>query len=308
MVNAILPSSSQQVQADTNQTNGHNNGIIEATKISISGTRPIQLGVTLRSPTNMSFKGALSLTDGEYLEIRDSIDAAIQNEEYVRNLDLDSKQATEEQRNRFCELVGSYLTSRIAGNDHLVHKLTIRYKDVSPWLIYKFVLLRRKRYRAKCSGSNEEIDKLPHSTIDIGNPEIGDELENARRVKEQLEKGPRVLTLDRERNRPNLLDARRLNLLPPHIRQSGPSRALIRVLNDTMFDDLGNISLNDNDLSDVQPLINEQTEDNGPPSAENNPPAPQTGMIHKAWTYVLAVSSAFVSFLLGVWYFKANKN
>ncbi|KAK6358028.1 hypothetical protein TWF730_007382 [Orbilia blumenaviensis] len=149
-------------------------GAFETTNIPISGTRPVELGITLRSPTNMSIKGALSLTDEEYEEIRDSMDGAIQNEDFLRDLDVDPKNSTEEQRKHFHDLLSGHLSIDLVENKHLVNKLTVRYKAVSPWLLYKFALLRRKKYKnmLKSNGWKDDAANESHSTIDIGNPNV----------------------------------------------------------------------------------------------------------------------------------------
>ncbi|KAK6347960.1 hypothetical protein TWF718_005780 [Orbilia javanica] len=172
------PPSLCSAAANTGEDNG--DGTATTIIILISGTRPIQLGAYLKSPTNMSIKGALSLTDEDYEKIRDSIDGAIGREALLRDLDVDAKNSTEEQRKRFHNLLGSYLTTDLtadmSGNARLIKKLTVQYKDVSPWLLYKFALLRRKKYKnsIRLFGFKEDSND-EHFTIDIGNPDIKEE-------------------------------------------------------------------------------------------------------------------------------------
>ncbi|KAK6518271.1 hypothetical protein TWF506_005431 [Arthrobotrys conoides] len=158
------------------QSTGGSNVIVTVIVIPISGTRPAQLGAFLKSPTNMSIKGSLSLCDDEYEQIRDSIDEAIRSEALLRDLDVDAKNSTEEERKQFHGLISEYLSADISKNDQLVDKLTVRYKDVSPWLLYKFALLRRKKYKnmVKVNGLKDDSND-EHCTIDIGNPDFKEE-------------------------------------------------------------------------------------------------------------------------------------
>ncbi|KAK6501298.1 hypothetical protein TWF481_009139 [Arthrobotrys musiformis] len=157
-----------------------NDGTIEFTVIPISGTRPPQLGASLKNPTNMSIMGALSLSDAEYEQIRSCIDCALQNEALLRDLDVDAKKSTEQERKRFHNAVSQYLTAGLATNRPLTHKLTVKYAAISPWLLYKLVLLRRKKFKTTVKsigsktgstitsslGSNSKYASL----VDLGNP------------------------------------------------------------------------------------------------------------------------------------------
>ncbi|KAF3318941.1 hypothetical protein TWF173_005351 [Orbilia oligospora] len=158
------------------QKNGCSNFAIKTVVIPISGTRPVQLGAFLKSPTNMSIKGALSLFDEEYEQIRDSIDEAMRNEALLRDLDVDAKNSTEQERKKFHDLISEYISAGVAENGYLIDKLTVRYRDVSPWLLYKFTLLRRKKYKnmVKTNGLKEDSND-EHYTIDIGNPDVKEE-------------------------------------------------------------------------------------------------------------------------------------
>ncbi|KAF3217248.1 hypothetical protein TWF679_002265 [Orbilia oligospora] len=158
------------------QKNGYSNVTIKTVVIPISGNRPVQLGAFLKSPTNMSIKGALSLFDEEYEQIRDSIDEAMRNEALLRDLDVDAKNSTEQERKKFHDLISEYISAGVAENSYLVDKLTVRYRDVSPWLLYKFALLRRKKYKnmVKTNGLKEDSND-EHYTIDIGNPDVKEE-------------------------------------------------------------------------------------------------------------------------------------
>ncbi|KAF3289317.1 hypothetical protein TWF970_003097 [Orbilia oligospora] len=158
------------------QKNGCSNVTIKTVVIPISGTRPVQLGAFLKSPTNMSIKGALSLFDEEYEQIRDSIDEAMRNEALLRDLDVDAKNSTEKERKKFHDLISEYISAGVAENGYLIDKLTVRYRDVSPWLLYKFTLLRRKKYKniVKTNGLKEDSND-EHYTIDIGNPDVKEE-------------------------------------------------------------------------------------------------------------------------------------
>ncbi|KAK6532431.1 hypothetical protein TWF281_006620 [Arthrobotrys megalospora] len=265
---ASILSSTLPKPADNCPVNDYNDGAVETTNILISGTRPIQLGATLKSPTNMSIKGALSLSDEEYEQIRDSIDTAIHNEELLRNLDLDAKNSTEEERTQFHQLVSGYLSSDLSNNSHLVAKLTVRYKDVSPWLLYKFVLLRRKKYKnsGKGSGSREDPADTSHSTIDIGNPNVKDDTASV---------GSTIRAAHTK-----------------ELRRHGLTDAEI----DRFFEGFLNADYDGSDeLSDAQPPAKKVKRED-PKIAETK--------AGKSWGYVSAVSVALVSVLVGVWFYK----
>ncbi|KAF3923561.1 hypothetical protein ABW20_dc0105432 [Dactylellina cionopaga] len=127
--------------------------------IQIACTRPDGLGAHLKTPTILSIQKALNLTDNEYQGVRDTITTALQDNELLRNLDLDVCRSTKEQRDEFCKVISEALTSSLSENNELITKLAVTNKDKSPWLLYKLVLLRRKRMKSSTRGEDDDTTK-----------------------------------------------------------------------------------------------------------------------------------------------------
>ncbi|KAJ6262998.1 hypothetical protein Dda_1556 [Drechslerella dactyloides] len=129
----------------------------------------------MKTPTIVAIRSALSLNDEDYAAIRDTIMRMVQDPDFA-NASLDLNGSTEEERNEFCRAISDSLSASLKDDTALVQKLTVEHKDFSPWLLYKLVLLRRKRYKHANKGGDANISKdesamdISTSSVDIGTP------------------------------------------------------------------------------------------------------------------------------------------
>ncbi|KAK6341547.1 hypothetical protein TWF696_008619 [Orbilia brochopaga] len=139
-------------------------------EIPISCNRPAGLPANLKTPTIIGIRSALSLTEDDYHKLCDTITTMLHDADF-RNTSLDIHGSTEEERTRFCTAISDSLSSSLAYDPELISKLTVKNKSISPWLLYKLVLLRRKRFKQNVKYEPADISK-DETLISVATPSI----------------------------------------------------------------------------------------------------------------------------------------
>ncbi|EPS43654.1 hypothetical protein H072_2421 [Dactylellina haptotyla CBS 200.50] len=137
------------------------------TRVSVTCVRPGNIGAHLKTPTVIMIRKALDLTEADYEKIRDLVTTAIQDSEVLRTFDLDVNRSSQQERDIFCNAISDALAPQLAQDPELFKKLVDTHRAISPWLLYKFVLLRRKRMKVGGKSDENEVSRDDSSVYEL---------------------------------------------------------------------------------------------------------------------------------------------
>ncbi|KAF3916427.1 hypothetical protein ABW21_db0208162 [Orbilia brochopaga] len=88
---------------------------------------------------------ALDLSEEEYDIIGNTINTLFEDPDFLKT-SLDAHVASEADRTKFCSTVGDALFAALASEPAFLHKIAVEKSAFSPFLLYRLVILRRKKY------------------------------------------------------------------------------------------------------------------------------------------------------------------